>query len=75
VTIKMDAKRRLTLPASVAPAMPGDSFEATFDADEDAVIFRRIATQSDWLAVLSECPVSMDDVPSRRKDLAARRSL
>ncbi len=66
--IRMDAKRRLTLPAAVAPAVPGDVFEASFDADEDAIIFRRIATSPDWLSVLAECPVSMDDLPPRRKE-------
>ncbi len=73
--IRMDSKRRLTLPASVAPAMPGDTFEATFDADEDTVTFRRVAAQRDWLAVLAECPVPMDDVPPRRKEFARRREL
>ena len=73
--IRMDSKRRLTLPASVAPAMPGDAFEATFDADEDTVTFRRVAAQRDWLAVLAECPVSMDEVPPRRKEFARRRML
>ena len=73
--IRMDSKRRLTLPASVAPATPGDAFEATFDADEDTITFRRIATPGDWLAVLAECPVSMDDIPPRRKEFASRRKL
>jgi hypothetical protein len=73
--IRMDSKRRLTLPASVAPAMPGDAFEATFDADEDAVTFRRVAAQRDWLAVLAECPVSMDDVTQRSREFARRREL
>lgn len=73
--IRMDSKRRLTLPASVAPAMPGDAFEATFDADEDVVTFRRVAAQLDWLAVLAECPVSMDEIPPRRKNFAAHRKL
>ena len=67
--ITMDAKRRLTLPTSVAPAMPGDTFKATYDADEDTVTFRRIAAKRDWLAVLAECPVSMHNVPPRRKEL------
>ncbi len=53
--------------------MSGDTFDATFDADEDAVTFRRVATQCDWLAILAECPVSMDDVPPRRNEFAAHR--
>ncbi len=55
--------------------MPGDAFEATFDADEDVVTFRRVAVKRDWLAVLADCPVPMDDVPPRRKDLPRRRKL
>ena len=29
---------------------------------ENERVFRRIAGRGDWLAVLSECPVSMDDL-------------
>ena len=52
-----------------APTVPGDYFEAKFDAEEDTLVFRRIATNKDWLAVLKECTVSMDDVPPRRREL------
>ncbi len=65
--VTLDAKRRLTVPAALAPALPGDAFEARFDADENEIVFRRIAGTEDWLAALSACPVSMDDVPPRRK--------
>lgn len=75
MVLTLDAKRRLTVPASLAPAVPGDYFEAQFDAEEDALIFRRIAKKSDWLTVLKECPVSMDDVPPRRRELSRRRKL
>jgi hypothetical protein len=71
----LDAKRRLTVPAALAPASPGDAFEARFDADENEIVFRRIAGAGDWLAVLSECPVSMDDLPRRRRATAKRRRL
>ena len=73
--LTLDAKRRLTLPATLAPATPGDAFEARFDADENEIVFRRLKGAGDWLAVLSECPVSMDDVPRRRKETAKRRRL
>ena len=66
--ITLDAKRRLTVPVALAPAKPGDVFEADFDADEDALVFRRIARGEDWLAVLKDCPVPMDDLPSRRRE-------
>jgi hypothetical protein len=55
--------------------VPGDYFDAQFDPEEDTLVFRRIATNSDWLAVLKECPVSMDDVPPRRRELPQRRKL
>ena len=73
--VTLDAKRRLTVPAALAPAAPGDYFDAQFDADEDAIVFRRLAGKEDWLAVLRDCPVSMDDVPPRRRELARRRKL
>ena len=55
--------------------MPGYTFEATYNADKDTVTFRRVAAKRDWLAVLAECPVSMDTVPLRRKELPRRRKL
>jgi hypothetical protein len=73
--LTLDAKRRLTVPAGLAPASPGDAFEARFDAEENEIIFRRIAGAGDWLAVLSECPVSMDDLPRRRRETARRRRI
>jgi hypothetical protein len=68
MVITLDSKRRLTLPKGLTPAQPGDAFEAVFDADEDAVIFRRISRDKDWLAVMKKCPVSMDDLPARSRE-------
>jgi hypothetical protein len=73
--ITLDSKRRLTVPISLAPATPGEYFDAQFDAEEDAIVFRRLAGKEDWLTVLKECPVSMDDVPPRRRTLSRRRKL
>jgi hypothetical protein len=73
--LTLDAKRRLTLPASLVPAQPGDHFQAEFDPEEDAVVFRRIASKSNWLNVLKACPVKMDDLPSRRREFPKRLKL
>jgi hypothetical protein len=73
--VTLDAKRRLTVPTALAPATPGDYFDAQFDSEEDAIIFRRLAGRGDWLAILRECPVSMDDIPPRRRELPRRRKL
>lgn len=62
--VTLDSKRRLTVPTSLALASPGEYFDARFDAEEDAIVFRRLSGKESWLAVLKECPVSMDDVPS-----------
>ena len=70
--VTLDSKRRLTVPAHLAPAAPGEYFDARFDAEEDAIVFRRLAGKDDWLEVLKECPVSMDDVPPRRREMARR---
>ena len=73
--LTLDAKRRLTVPASLAPAKPGDHFRDEFDADEDTLLFRRVARRPDWLAVLKACPVDMDDLPPRRREYPRRRTL
>ena len=71
--VTLDAKRRLTVPAGLSPASPGDTFDARYDAEENDLVFRRIAGAGDWLAVMSECPVSLGDLPPRRREPARRR--
>ena len=73
--VTLDAKRRLTVPAALAPTSPGDHFEVRFDAEEDALVFRRLAGKENWLTVLKACPVSPDDVPPRRNAPSRRRKL
>jgi hypothetical protein len=73
--LTLDAKRRLTLPASLVPARPGDHFQAEFDPEEDAVVFRRICRDADWLSVLKNCPVRMGDLPPRRRESPKRLKL
>ena len=73
--VTLDAKRRLTIPVTLAPATPGDYFEARFDAEEDTIVFRRIPGRENWLDVMKAGPVSADDLPARRKAPARRRRL
>ncbi len=73
--LTLDAKRRLTVPAALAPTKPGDHFKAEFDPEEDAIVFRRIAKHADWLAVLKSCPVKIDDLPPRRREYPKRLKL
>lgn len=73
--LTLDDKRRLTVPAALAPTRPGDHFQAEFDPEEDTLVFRRVARRGDWLEVLKACPVDMGDLPSRRRDLPRRRKL
>ncbi len=73
--ITLDAKRRLTVPVSLVSAGPGDRFDAHFDAEEDAIVFRRLPAKEDWLQVIKECPVPMNDMPPRRKALPKRKKL
>jgi hypothetical protein len=75
MVLTLDAKRRLTIPAALAPAEPGDHFTAEFDAEEDALVFRRVARRTDWLAVIEACPAPMDDLPPRRREYPRRRRL
>ncbi len=73
--VTLDSKRRLTLPAALMPAQPGQVFDVQFDADEDALIFRRLPVGEDWFEVLADCPVPMDDLPPRRRDLPKKVKL
>ena len=75
MTVTLDAKRRLTLPASLISAKPGEEFDVRYDADEDAIIFRRLPSKENWLDVLAQCPVPMDDIPPRSRDLPRKPKL
>jgi hypothetical protein len=66
--VTLDRKRRLAVPPGLGPIVPGESFEARFDAEEDAIVFRRIKRRGSWLAVMKACPVSMDDLPRRSRE-------
>lgn len=74
MVLKLDAKRRLSVPRQLAPSLPGDQFEAHFDPGEDTLIFRRLPARENWLAVLKQCPVCMDDIPSRSREYPRRRN-
>ena len=73
--VTLDAKRRLTVPAALAPAAPGDAFDASFDGEEDVIILRRVKRSSGWLQVMRECPVPMDDLPPRSREYPKKRKL
>ena len=70
--VRLDSKRRLTVPkALLVKTRPGDYFEALYDEDDDKIVFRRVKRKSklNWLEVLKQCPVSMDDIPPRSREL------
>jgi len=73
--VTLDAKRRVSIPIALAPASPGDQFDATFDADEDTVVLRRIKRKANWLEVWKQCPVPLDDLPPRSRELPKKRKL
>jgi bifunctional DNA-binding transcriptional regulator/antitoxin component of YhaV-PrlF toxin-antitoxin module len=76
VLLKLDSKRRLTIPVKLAPTRPGDHFEALYDEDEDKFVFRRIKRRkANWLEVLKQCPVPMDDLPPRSRELPKKLKL
>lgn len=73
--VTLDAKRRLSVPASLSPTKPGDQFDAVFDVEEDAVVLRRLPRRRSWLRVMKECPVPMDDLPPRSRELPKKLKL
>ncbi len=74
--LTLDSKRRLTIPASLAPAAGGDAFEAIYDEDEDEIVLRRVKRKREsWLAVMKACPVPMDDLPPRGREYPKKLKL
>ena len=47
---------------------PG-ALEMEFDPEADGTVFRRVSRDEDWLAVLEECPVPMDDLTPWRREV------
>jgi hypothetical protein len=59
----------VSIPTALAPVMLGDQFDARFDPNEDVVILRRVKRKSNWLDVWKQCPVPMDDLPPRSRQM------
>ena len=70
--VTLDAKRRVSIPSALAPTAPGDQYEASFDAEDDIVLLRRLKRKPNWLEVWKQCPVSMDKVPPRSREMPKR---
>ncbi len=74
--VTLDEKRRLTVPLALAPTTPGDAFDARFDDEEDAIVFRRVKRGGrSWLAILKACPVSIEDLQPRSREYPRKRKL
>jgi hypothetical protein len=73
--LTLDEKRRVYIPVALAPISPGDRFNATFHPEENAVILRRIQRKSNWLDVWKECPVPMDDLAGRSREIRNRKKV
>jgi hypothetical protein len=67
MNVALDNKRRLRVPKRFAAVHPGDQFKVEFDADENTLVFRRIAKRNDWVSVLKACPLPMDDLDATLK--------
>ena len=73
--LTLDSKRRLTISAALAPASPGDAFKARYDEDEDEIVLRRVNRTGNWLKVWKQCPVPMDDLPPRSRQVPKKLKL
>jgi hypothetical protein len=67
--VTLDAKRRLTVPTALVKTSPGEHFEALYYEDDDIITLRRVKRKLNWLEVLKQCPVPMDDIPPRSREL------
>ena len=73
--VTLDAKRRVSIPAALAPTSPGDQFDASFDSDEDVIVLRRIERKTKWLDVWKQCPVPIDDLSLRSREIPKKIKL
>ena len=76
MTLILDAKRRVTLPPALVKSAPGDVWEAVYDEEEDEILLRRIKRKAkSWIEVWKECPVPMDDLPPRSREMPKKLKL
>lgn len=73
--VTLDAKHRLTVPTALVKTSPGEHFEALYDDDDDIITLRRVKRKLDWLEVLKQCSVPMDDIPPRSRELPKKLKL
>jgi hypothetical protein len=73
--VTLDAKRRVSIPAALVAATPGDQFDASFDVDDDVVLLRRLKRKPKWLEVWKQCPIPMDDLPLRSREMPKKSKL
>ena len=81
--LKLDSKRRLTLPATLAPFAPGDYFLALYDKHDDEITFKRVKLKTgaktkrkiNWLEVWKGCALQMNDIPTRSRERPKKRKL
>jgi bifunctional DNA-binding transcriptional regulator/antitoxin component of YhaV-PrlF toxin-antitoxin module len=75
VIVTLDAKHRLIVPAALVKTQPGEQFEALYDDDDDIITLRRVKRKANWLEVWKQCPVPMDDLPPRSRELPKKLKL
>lgn len=73
--VTVDENHRLKVPAAVCETDAGEQFDAFFDHEQAAIVFRRIAPSGDWFDVMRSCPLDMDDLPPRGRELPKELSL
>ncbi len=64
-----------TLPKKLIFAGSGNCFDAYYDENDQALIFRKLPVKANWLKVLKSCPVPMDDIPPRSREMPKRINL
>ena len=62
-------------PPSSRPQVRAINSTPTFDADEDVVVLRRVPRKKSWLDVMKACPVPMDDLPRRSREMPKKLKL
>lgn len=75
MVVTLDSKRRLTVPSAMRTFEPGDHFLVDFEPEDDALVYRRIKRKSNWLSVWKRCPVPMDDLPRRSREMPRKVNL
>lgn len=66
----MDSKSKIKLPQETIVSKPESLPKESFNDESDSIMICDGSISGDWLVILADCPVAMENLRPRRRDFA-----